>query len=159
MTTTPDLDTLYLDKGSHSSRQKGVCLLEAVAWLAGREHTDHPPCVSPVLGAFGRSFNDYLPDDQRQLLRPFIPRMIGTAGDGKDAARLDIITAWMVHEYAPHWLYLAGLPEPADKLRSLVVPRWPAAAADAADAAAIAAGLFMPVSWLQCCTAHCLPGS
>ena len=85
--TTPDLTTITLASGSHDNPDDGLCLLEAVAWFRGIAHTDHPACVSPVLAAFGRIFNDYLPADIRQQLVPFIPRMPGTAGDEARASR------------------------------------------------------------------------
>ena len=46
------LDTLHLDKGSHRSFEEGMCLLEAVAWVAGETHSDRPKCASPVIAAF-----------------------------------------------------------------------------------------------------------
>lgn len=59
------IENLNLDKGAHSTRDEGVCLMEAVAFVAGEPHTDHPVCASPVLGAFGRSLNDVLSDETR----------------------------------------------------------------------------------------------
>src|SRR5258708_25727187 len=82
---TIDLDTLILARGAHKDRDDGLCLLEAVAWFAGRSHSDQPPCVSPVLGAYGRTLNDVLPDIPRQELKQFIPQLPGTA----DAAQRD----------------------------------------------------------------------
>ena len=69
MTSHLDLATIRLGKGAHGSPQEGVCLMEAVAWFADETHSDKPDCVSAILGAFGRTFNDALPDDQRQRLR------------------------------------------------------------------------------------------
>jgi hypothetical protein len=106
-----DLDTLTLAKGGHQTRDQGVCLMEAAAWLAGQPHTDHPPCVSPVLGMFGRNLNDVLLDDTRQLLKPYIRPMLGTAGDGNDEARSYLALDWLIRTYLPAWLDLAGLAE------------------------------------------------
>src|SRR5260221_9786346 len=86
---TINLETLTLAKGGHENRDAGLCLLEAVAWFAGRPHSDKPPCVSPVLGAYGRSLNDVLPDIPRQELKQFIPRLPGTAGDGENKTPAD----------------------------------------------------------------------
>src|SRR5690348_1884729 len=94
-----NLDTLTLTAGKHSTRDQGVCLFEAVAWLAGQPHTDHPPCVSPVLGAYGRPLNDVLPDDTRQQLKPYIRPMLGTAGDGKDERRSYLALDWLVRTW------------------------------------------------------------
>ena len=91
-----DLDTLHLASGGHQNRDDGVCLMEAVAWWAGKTHTDHPPCVSPVLGGYGRSLNDVLDDGKRQLLKPYIPQLPGTAGDGRDETRGYIALDWLI---------------------------------------------------------------
>ena len=116
MTSHVDLDAIRLDRGGHDTRDQGVCLLEAISWFAGEEHTDHPPCVSPVLGTFGRSWNDALDDQTRQRLIPFIPRMVGTASDGADEARAWILTDWLVRVCAPAFLRTAGLTEQAQQL-------------------------------------------
>jgi len=117
--TAIDLDHLTLAKGAHDDREQGVCLLEAVAWFAGQDHTDHPPCVSPILAAFGRSLNDVLPDAKRQELVPLIPLLPGTAGDGHDETRGYLALDWLVRTYLPAWLDLPGLGAEAAVLRGL----------------------------------------
>jgi hypothetical protein len=74
------LEGILLKSGAHSRREDGVCALEAVAWLAGEPHSDHPQCACPVIGAFLRSWNDSLPDEavRTALLRPLLPLLIGT---------------------------------------------------------------------------------
>jgi hypothetical protein len=101
-----DLDTLTLAHGAHKDRSNGLCLLEAVAWWAGEDHTDHPACVSPVLGQFGRNLNDVLPNGKRQELRQFIPGLPGTAGDGLDERRGYLALDWLVRTYLPGFLVL-----------------------------------------------------
>jgi len=116
MTSHLDLSTIHLEKGAHETRDSGVCLLEAVAWFAGREHSDHPPCVSPVLGTFGRAWNDALDDTTRQRLIPYIPRMVGTAGDGADELRAWMLTDWLARVFAPAFLHAAGFAKQAHEL-------------------------------------------
>ena len=116
---TIDLNLITLDTGAHKTREDGVCLLEAVAWLAGEPHTDNPTCVSPVLGAYGRSLNDVLPDDKRQELKPYAPLMLGTAGDGHDETRGYLALDWFIRTYTPAWLDVAGLATEAQALRGL----------------------------------------
>src|SRR3990167_6043837 len=74
-----NLDDLILMKGTHSRREDGVCLLEAVAWFADLKHTDHPACTDSVVAAYARALNDVMPDDQRYRLKPFIPRLAATS--------------------------------------------------------------------------------
>lgn len=117
--TDLDLTHLTLAKGGHHAREDGTCLLEAVAWFAGEPHSDAPACVSPVLRTFGINLNDVLPDGKRQQLVPFVPRMVGTAGDGLDEARAYLALDWLIRTYAPAWLDLAGLAAEAQALRDL----------------------------------------
>ena len=104
-----NLEKITLESGAHESREDGMCLLEAAAWWAGERHSDYPACVSPVLAAYGRMLNDCLPADRRQQLRPFIPLLPGTAGDGRDQARGLMAADWLVRVYVPAWLDAAGL--------------------------------------------------
>ena len=104
--TTIDLSTITLTSGGHRSIDSGACLLEAASYLAGEPWSDHPTCVSPVLGAYGRSLNDVLPDDLRQTLKPYIPRLLNTAGDGQDERRSYMALDWLVRVYTPTWMRL-----------------------------------------------------
>ncbi len=114
------VDTDYrLSAGRHSSPEEGRCAMEWVSYLAGEPHSDEPSCVSPVLRAFCISFNDDLDDETRQRLRPYLARTIGTARDGRDAERAWLSMDWLVRVHTPVWLELAGLSEPARRLRTL----------------------------------------
>ena len=94
-------ETITLYKGRHSPGNQ-MCLLEAVAVLAGEPWTDHPGCVSPCLATFLRAWNDGMDDADRQQLRPLIPLLIGTAAP----RALELGRAWL----ASHWLLRVALP-------------------------------------------------
>src|SRR6185503_7783981 len=118
--STLNLETLTLAKGNHEDRSNGLCVMEAVAWAAGERHSDHPVCVSPVIASFLRRWNDDLDDEGRQILKPYIPRVIGTVGTQADeTARAWMLTDWMVRVYTPAWLRLAKLDEQAIALEAL----------------------------------------
>jgi len=118
--TVEALEALTLTVGSHSSRTDGVCAMEAVAWLAGEPHSDHPKCVSPCIGAFLRKWNDVTDEAGRQILKPYLPKVVGTVGKQSDETRRAwMLTDWLVRVHAPTWLDLAGLTEPTQSLRSL----------------------------------------
>jgi hypothetical protein len=124
MTVHPDrlhiVESLSLLSGSHSSFKAGACLLEAVSYVAGEPWSDHPKCVSPVLAAFGRSWNDALDDATRQRLKVYIPRLIGTAGSSEiDERRAWMATDWACRVSAPVWLRKAGLVAEAEALEAL----------------------------------------
>ena len=141
-----------LSHGSHPTREQGMCAMEWVAYIANEPHSDKPKCVDVALRRFGIGINDHLPDDLRQQLRPYLARMIGTAGDGRTQERLYMMADWAVRVAAPERLEAAGYKEHADKLRAVEpvvdkatakrakkVARDAADAAYAADAAAAAA--------------------
>jgi hypothetical protein len=52
--------------------------MEAVAWLAGERHSDRPDCTCPVIAAYVSRIADWASDEQRQQLRAFLPRLIGS---------------------------------------------------------------------------------
>ncbi len=117
---TTKLDGLTLRSGGHDSPDDGLCLMEAVAYVRGIDHTDHPACVAPVLGEMGRNLNDVLPDDLRQQLIPLIPDLPGTRDDGHDETRSYMALDWLIRVYLPTWLDL--VPECRDdaaKVREL----------------------------------------
>jgi hypothetical protein len=129
-----------LSKGQHETPEKGRCAMEWVAYLAGEPHSDAPVCVSPLLRSLGISLNDWLPDDQRQRMRPYLARMIGTADDGLDVQRAFVCADWAVRECVP--LVFDLVPElmiEAEALRSLS-PICDVASAGAAAEVAKAAG-------------------
>ena len=151
--TTLDLDAVTLAAGGHLPDSDAMCVMEAVAMLAGESWSDHPQCASPVLGAFLRSWNDALPDDERQQLKQYIARLVGSKGtDDQEIERSWLATDWMVRVQAPAWLRLAGLTEQADVLAGMqpvnretspsILPALKAVRSDAAaarDAALVAA--------------------
>ena len=117
------LDSLVLQRGNHTTREEGVCLLEAVAWWAGESHSDHPAGVSPVLAAFGREWNDGMRSDaERVQLVQYILLLAGTAGDpDADARRAWMAADWLIRTHLPAWLRLAGLRDHAAPLAALPV--------------------------------------
>lgn len=72
-----------LDDYGHSLPDEGVCLMEAVAWVSGEEHSDHPTCSCPVLTAIGIEMNDSGSDKSRQALIQAIPALVGSKTKSK----------------------------------------------------------------------------
>ena len=112
---------ITLKTGQHDPASGDMCLLEAVAWIAGEPWSDHPECVDPVLAAFGRSWNDSLSDEDRdRLLLPFLPRLVGTRSTAEVQDRRAFMAAdWAVRVFTPAWLRLAKLDEHAEALEGL----------------------------------------
>ena len=131
--TDADLEHLTLLPGWHVRREDGLCVLEAVSWFAGLAHSDQPDCTDWVIAAYARTLNDALPDEQRDRLIPYIPKLAGTADGCPPEKRALIAADRAVRVFAPLALRAAGLTEEAVKLESLPV-------IDSADSAAKAAG-------------------
>src|SRR5688572_12063833 len=111
---------IFLKAGAHTSLEQGGCVMEFSAWVAGEPHSDEPHCVSPVIGAFMRSWNDALDDETRQLLIPYAIKCVGTnTGPEDDKTRAWMACDWLVRVQTPAWLRLAGLIEEARALESL----------------------------------------
>lgn len=110
-----------LGKGQHEGPEDGMCAIEAAAWVAGEPWSDRPECVCPVIAEFCRVWNDVLPADERNaILRPLVPRLVGTRGSEALARRRSLMAAdWLVREHMPAWLRLAGLIDHADTLTAL----------------------------------------
>lgn len=120
------IDHLRLKTGSHRKLEDGACLLEVSAYLAGEPHTDHPACVSPVLGAFGRVWWDGLLAGELAGQADLAERLVGTADGsrGHEARRLQILV-----DGAGELATLAGLAaaapahERGEAARAVVVAR------------------------------------
>jgi hypothetical protein len=115
------IETVKLSKGAHKSLAEGACIMELISLVAGEPWSDHPQCACPVISAFLRTWNDDLPDDEREtLLRPLIPRLVGTRGDADlERRRATMAADWLIRVHTPAWLQVAKLDAHADALASL----------------------------------------
>ena len=150
--TEEQIAALKLDNGSHSDPSAGHCLLEVVSMFAGEEFGDEPACVDPVLAAFGRAWNDALPDDERQQLKRYIVLLPGTAGSEALSQRRGWMAAdWLIRVNTPAWLELSpATAEHAAKLRALAPitsEQTLAAAQVALDQARSAAAAARAAAW------------
>ena len=105
-----------LKHGAHEANYVGnLCVMEAVAYVAGRPWSDSPPCVSPVIASFMRNWNDSLPSDSERdrLLKPLIPALIGTKSTDKLEERRSFMALdWLIRVHAPKWLDLVPALKP-----------------------------------------------
>ncbi len=113
------IEALRLAKGAHNSFARGASVMEAVAYVAGEPFSDHPQCASPVVGAFLRAWNDRLDDETRQRLKPYVVRLVGTAGsDNDELRRRDMVWEWVLGTLVPTWLEAAGMHAEAGDVRA-----------------------------------------
>jgi hypothetical protein len=117
------LAALSLSAGSHSEFARGVCAMEAVAYIAGEPHSDAPACACPVLTAFMIAWNDGLPSnaERDRLLKPFIPRLVDTRSTREvEERRAFLAMDWVIRVHTPTWLDLVDDLKPhAAALRAL----------------------------------------
>jgi hypothetical protein len=109
------LERVTLVRGAGDRGDGRLCVMSLAALIAGERHTDAPHAVSPLIRRFAIAINDGLPDADRQRLKLFAPRMVGTNdAHDKDRARLilSILTSEIVPalkaEDADHWATASG---------------------------------------------------
>ncbi|OGT59898.1 MAG: hypothetical protein A3E01_10665, partial [Gammaproteobacteria bacterium RIFCSPHIGHO2_12_FULL_63_22] len=104
-----DFKTFTFGSGAHRRREDGMCVMEAVAYIAGEPHTDHPECACPVISAFMRRWNDAIRDDdlRRALVGQFVFRLPGTKATTEiEDRRRWMAVDWCTREAAPEFLTL-----------------------------------------------------
>jgi len=99
-----DVDSLRLEPGTHRSPQDGVCVLELASLIAREEFSDRPRCVCTVIGAFLRGWNDRAGHAERQALRPYAKRVVGSrARRSVTRRRRDICLTWAGANLSGNW--------------------------------------------------------
>ena len=89
------IESLRLEPGGHASPRDGVCIVELASLLANEKFSDEPDCVCGVIGAYLRSWNDRASYVDRQRLRPYAERIVGTRSSRKiTRTRRDICLIW-----------------------------------------------------------------
>ena len=82
-------ERVSLAEGAHDAPNGLACAMEAASYIAGEPWSDHPACVSPVIAAFMRAWNDGLPTnaERDRLLKPLVPLTLNTATGAEDDGR------------------------------------------------------------------------
>jgi hypothetical protein len=110
-----------LQRGSHPSREDGMCAMEMVAWLSGEAHSDEPDCACPVISALVRACNDAMTDHNRNCyLRPLVPQLVHTRANAtverlRGFLAIDFLVRWLL----PRWLDRHARRDEAKLLRDL----------------------------------------
>lgn len=116
-----EIENRAIRHGAHDSFYDGLCIMEAVAYIAGEEHSDRPYCVSPTISEFLRVWNDGLgSDEERELLRPLMLSVLDTRSTpAAEGRRAWMCADWLIRVNLPAWLDLMDLDEHAARLRGL----------------------------------------
>jgi len=75
-----EISKFTLSSGGHKSSEAGMCVMEAVSYIAGEEFSAHPECACSVITEFMISFNDSLPDNaaRDRWIKPLIPAIVNS---------------------------------------------------------------------------------
>ena len=99
-----NLDSVRLDPGAHRSPRDGVCLMELASLMAEEKFSDRPRCVCAVIAAFLRDWNDRSGHAQRQHLRPYAKRVIGSRSHRSVThRRRDVCLIWSGANLSGNW--------------------------------------------------------
>jgi hypothetical protein len=99
-----DVDSVRLEPGTHRSPRHGVCLLELVSLMAEEKFSDRPRCACVVIAALLRSWNDRSGHAERQALRPYARRVVGSrARRSVTRRRRDICLTWAGADLTGNW--------------------------------------------------------
>jgi len=133
-----------LRRGHSDDPAKGACAMDALNWLVHGRHGDAPECACPVVASYVIKGNDTMPDDVRQRLLVYLPRIAGSRSAEHEAIRVRVFVLAAARVFAPIALDAAGLHDHAARLRALPDDAdyktiYAASASYAADAASDAA--------------------
>jgi hypothetical protein len=151
-------ENLTLSHGYHDTPEEGMCLMEAVAFLAGESHSDEPACSCPILAAYAREINDRMGQGaegdalRAKHLLPIATKLIGTRSTPEvERKRMYYFADRAVRLFAPSALEAVGLTERADALRALpeIVDERTARAARAAAWAAYTSAARADAAWVS----------
>ena len=92
--------TPVLSSGANDEGSGKRCLMEAVAFVMGYEHSDSPPCTCPVIADFCRQANDNLLDGERHRLWEVFEHIVGTVSPKHEAARAEFFAMRAVNRWA-----------------------------------------------------------
>ena len=106
---TTVLQSIELTRGFHHSLKEGACVMELVSYIAGEKWSDHPVCTSPCIATFLRTWNDDMNDNDRQMLKPLVPLVIGTNIPILEEHRTYLVIDWYIRVYVSQWLLAANL--------------------------------------------------
>ena len=122
MTRHLDLSRVRFGRGQHREKDdptgdRDLCIMEAVAYVAGEDWSDAPACVDPEISALLRVWHDALSDSDRDRLLPaarWVPLLVGSRRErDPDEPRIGLAVQYTL---AARWLRAVGLDEEAARM-------------------------------------------
>src|SRR3954451_5152005 len=94
--------TVRLARGRHRSPDQGACAVELASMLGGERFSDRPKCVSRVVAAFLRNYNDHVYDSRRQDLFEYASLAVGTRASRRvEVERAQRCLDWLAWRLGP----------------------------------------------------------
>ena len=116
-----EIENIPLHKGSGDALDT-ACVMQMVSYVANEPWSDHPECVCPLLTRFAIRLNDRFDDSHRQLLKPLIPRLVGTRADLKtEIQRAKFLALQAVSVFLPTLTEQFDIPEITARLRAFSI--------------------------------------
>ena len=103
-----------------------ACVMQLVSYIADEPWSDHPACTCPVLTAYAIRLNDRFGTDDRQKLKPLIPKLVGTR-DGKEKQRAHFLALQSITVFLPILTDALKLTDISSRLREFKIGEWIAA--------------------------------
>ena len=126
LTTLPpnNLPEICLSPQPTLGRNTGVCPSQAVAWLAGEEHTTSPKTLCPVIGHIVDGIANSLgEEDPDRLLKPYLTSFLNTRSTPHfETLRARTAILWAIKINTTEWLKLAGFQDEFDCLADCPEP-------------------------------------
>lgn len=73
------LNMITLSNGNHAPNYNDMCVMEAVAYVAGEPWSDHPQCACPVITEFMIRWNDNSSKAAKdRWIKPLVPMLLNS---------------------------------------------------------------------------------
>lgn len=116
------IESIELRRGGHQHLSDGMCVMEAVSYVAGEAWSDHPACACPIIAGFCVSWNDGMfAEERNRLLKPMVPLIVGTRSSNPlvEESRMTMAASWYIRVQAAAWLEACGYCREAEQLAAL----------------------------------------
>ena len=118
------IEKYELKSGSHTSLEKGACIMELVSYIANEPWSDHPQCACPILTRFAIRYNDRVDHKQRQKMKEIIPLLLNSRNKAMEVKRTRFFGLKAVTVFLPTLTEALDLPEITAKLRLFTVDQF-----------------------------------
>ena len=118
-----EIQAMVLRHGTGENLDDRLCIMQAVDYVASGSLSDYPSCACPFLTSYAIGLNDCWNEKDRQLLKPFIEKLIGTR-DNETIVRAHLVIHRLITVILPLLTDHLKMPYDSAKLRSFQPGEW-----------------------------------